>query len=68
MSWNGKFFLPQKNANAAKRTPEQQKFHRLSLVVEPTPLKTMLVKMDIIFPNCRGENLKICELPPPSRL
>ena len=28
------------------------------LVVEPTPLKTMLVKMGISLPNFRGENSK----------
>ena len=37
------------------------------LVVEPTHLQNMLVKLEI-FPNFRGENKKIFELPPPSLL
>jgi len=35
-------------------------------VVEPTPLKNMLVKLDH-FPRDRGENDRIFELPPPSQ-
>ena len=35
-------------------------------LVVSTPLKNMLVKMGI-FPNFRGENKKIFELPPPRK-
>ena len=37
----------------------------IELVVEPTHLKNMLVKLDH-FPICRGENNKMFELPPPT--
>ena len=37
------------------------------LVVEPTHLKNMLVKLGSFFPNFRTENSKIFELPPPSK-
>ena len=38
------------------------RFNKPYLVVEPTPLKNMLLKMGI-FPNFRGENKK-CLKPP----
>ena len=40
--------------------------HCFWLVVEPTPLKNMIVKLGPSSPNFRGENLKNSSKPPPS--
>ena len=76
-----RFCIQNAPGNASEISPEifHSKFNSLTLkngrkgrrmvswlVVEPTHLKNMLVKMGI-FPNFRGENKK-CLKPPPSFL
>ena len=46
---------------SSKASRKCMKLYRSLLVVEPTPLKNMLVKMGSSSPKFRGENKKIFE-------